>query len=80
MTKKTTSKFEWTVEWGDDLVTKSNNLTNKDHIKQRNQICLCWMYNIVNNSAPSYLTDVLPTRISGSTNYSLRKQGKLCHS
>lgn len=70
MTKKTTSKSEWTVEWGDDLVTKSNNLANKDHIKRRNKICLCLMYNIVNNSASSYLTDGLLTRISGSTNYS----------
>jgi hypothetical protein len=30
------------------------------------------MYNIVNNSGPSYLTDILPPRISEANNYPLR--------
>ena len=41
-------------------------------IDRRNRRCICLMYNIVNNSAPSYLTDILPPRISETTNYPLR--------
>jgi hypothetical protein len=44
-------------------------------IDRRNRRCVCLMYNIVNNSAPSYLTDILPPTISESTtnnNYPLR--------
>ena len=32
------------------------------------------MYNIVNNSGPSYLTDILPPRITGAKNYPLRNR------
>ena len=39
---------------------------------RRNRRCICLMYNIVNNSAPSYLTDILPPRISETTSYPLR--------
>jgi hypothetical protein len=41
-------------------------------IDRRNRRCICLMYNIVNNSAPSYLTDILPPKISETTNYPLR--------
>ena len=30
------------------------------------------MYNVVNNYVPSYLTDILPSRFSETTNYLLR--------
>jgi len=41
-------------------------------VDRRNRRCICLMYNIVNNSAFSYLTDILPPRISETTNYPLR--------
>ena len=41
-------------------------------IDRRNRRCICLMYNIVNNSTPSYLTDILPPRISEAINYPLR--------
>jgi hypothetical protein len=41
-------------------------------IDRRNRRCFCLMYNIVNNSVPSYITDILPPRISETTNYPLR--------
>jgi hypothetical protein len=41
-------------------------------IDRRNRRCICLMYNIVNNSVPSYLTDILPPRISETINYPLR--------
>ena len=41
-------------------------------IDRRNRRCICLMYNVVNNSVPSYLTDILPPRISETTNYPLR--------
>ena len=41
-------------------------------IDRRNRRCICLMYNIVNNSVPSYITDILLPRISETTNYPLR--------
>ena len=40
-------------------------------IDRRNRRYICLMYNIVNYSAPSYLTDILPPRIFETTNYPL---------
>ena len=37
----------------------------------RNRRCFRLMYNIVNYSVPSYLTDILPPRIFETTNYPL---------
>ena len=41
-------------------------------IERRNRKCLCLMYNIINNTAPSYLSDILPPKISEITHYPLR--------
>ena len=41
-------------------------------IDRRNRRCICLIYNIVNNSVPSYLTDILPPRISENTSHPLR--------
>ena len=43
------------------------------HLDRQDRRCICLMYNIVNTSAHSYLTDILPTRNSETTNYPLRK-------
>lgn len=56
--------------WLQKATTLQTKIILNDEIRY---VCV-WMYNIVNNSAPFYLTDVLLTRISGSTNYSLRNK------
>jgi hypothetical protein len=45
--------------------------TGWEKLIDRNMRCICLMHNIVNYSAPSYLTDILPPRIFETTNYPL---------
>ena len=41
-------------------------------IDRRNRRGICLMYTIINESAPSHLTDILPPKISETTNNLLR--------